>query len=488
MMFKRALLAVAIAAVALPISPLRGDETPPVAQPAVATPPAVPSLGVPPPAAPPAAAAPAEVPPANVFSGEQLEQIVAPVALYPDALLMQILMASTYPLEVVEAERWAKKDPDLKGDDIDKALAAEDWDPSVKSLTHFPTVLTRMSENLDWTKDMGDAFLGQQKDVLDAIQRMRQKAYELGNLKSTPEQNVIVEPATPPAAGETVVVQQAPPQIIKIEPAQPQVVYVPTYSSTVVYGPPPPSPYYPAVYAYPPGYVATASLLSFGMGMAVGAALWGGCDWGHHDVNVNYNYDVNRNVNRNRNNINRKPEQWRHNPQHRRGVNYRNDAVAKQYRQPGATDRAAMASARGYERPSSAQTRPASSTTGRAKSTAGATRSGRRPQGSTASQARKPPGGSTASAARQGKASQPPRASQPAAANRPAATSRPAASRDTAFGGTDSGRAQRAASARGAASRGASGGSFARDRSGLGGGGGRATGGGGRGGGGGRRR
>jgi hypothetical protein len=447
MPFTRTLVAALIAAVALPLAPVVGDEPPPAAQPPAAAPPAA----VPPTAAP-AAAAPA-APPSNVFSSEQLDQIVAPVALYPDSLLMQILMASTYPLEVIEAERWTKKNPDLKGDELDKALTDKDWDPSVKSLTHFPTVLARMSDNLDWTKDMGDAFLGQQKDVLDAIQRMRGKAYELGNLKSTPEQNVIVEPAPAKAEGQTVVVEQAPPQIIKIEPAQPQVVYVPTYSSTVIYGPPPPTVYYPAVYAYPPGYVATASLLSFGAGMAVGAALWGGCNWHSGDVNVNYNYNYNRNTNVG--NIN-KPEHWRHNPEHRKGVNYRNDAVAKKYGQPSAANRAARENARGYQRQASAQTRPASTSTGRQ-----ATRAGQQP--------------------RKG---QPPRASQRASANRPAGTSRPAAtSRDTAFGSRDSGRAQRNASARGAASRGVDRGSFASGRGGSGGGG-RSGGFGGRGGGG----
>jgi hypothetical protein len=458
MTFTRTLVAVFIAAIVLPVAPAVGDESPPVAEPTAAA---------------PAAAEPAAVPPSNVFSAEQLDQIVAPIALYPDALLMQILMASTYPLEVIEAERWTKKNPDLKGDALDKALADKGWDPSVKSLTHFPTVLVRMSDNLDWTKDMGDAFLGQQKEVLDAIQRMRHKAYELGNLKSTPEQNVIVEPAAAKAEGQTVVVQQAPPQIIKIEPAQPQVVYVPTYSSTVVYGPPPPTVYYPAVYAYPPGYVATASLLSFGAGMAVGAALWGGCNWHSGDVNVNYNYNYTRNTNVG--NIN-KPEHWRHDPQHRRGVNYRNDAVAKKYGQPGAADRAARDNARGYQRPGSAQTRPASTqagTSGRAAGGAGAKRSGARPQASTgASQARGKAGTGPASASRRPGVSQQPRANQPASANRPAGTSRPSVpSRDTAFGSAGSGGTQRAASTRGAASRGVSGGSFARDRGSFGGGG-----------------
>ncbi len=449
---KALLIAVVLSAMAVSPVLLLGEAPPPDLPPPAPAEPAA----APPPAEPPAAG-PAE--PANVFTAEQLEQMVAPVALYPDSLLMQILMAATYPLEVVEAERWVKKNPNLKGEELDKATADKGWDPSVSSLTHFPDVLTRMSDNLDWTKDIGDAFLAQQKDILDAIQRMRQKAYELGNLKSTPEQTVTVEPAPKPQ-GETVVVEQAPPQIIKIEPAQPQVVYVPTYSSTVVYGPPPPAMYYPTMYAYPPGYVATASLLSFGAGMAVGAALWGDCDWGHHEVDVNYNTNVNRNVNRgdvNRGNRGQRPQQWKHNPEHRRGVGYRNDATAKRYGQ--ASDRGRRDSARGYQRPSGAQPRQPSARTTR--------------------------GGQPSVANRAGP-------SRPAGGGRPAAATRPApapqnrpASRNTAFG-MESGRAERAASARGASSRGVDRGSFARDTGGRGGGGfgGRGGGGGGRGGGG----
>lgn len=467
------LVAAVLVATVSTAAPLLGQAPPPDMPP----PAAAPAAAVPPAAQPPAGA-PAE-PPANTFSAEQLEQMVSPIALYPDALAMQILMAATYPLEVVEADRWVKKYPNLKSEELEKALAEKKWDPSVKSLTHFPAVLTRMSDNLDWTRDMGDAFLAQQKEVLDAIQRMRQKAYELGNLKSTPEQKVIVEPAPPKA--ETVVVQQAPAQIIKIEPAQPEVVYVPTYSSTVVYGPPPPTVYYPTMYAYPPGYVATASLLSFGAGMAVGAALWSDCDWGHGDVNVDV--DTNRNVNRNvdRSKINapnrQRPEQWKHNPEHRKGVNYRNEATAKKYGGQ-ASDRARRDNARGYQRPSGAQQRPsggqqrpgsvASARPARGASGPGAD-IGSRPQPSTRER-----GGQGFDAGRAG-------------ANRPS-------QRDTAFGGARaSGRAENVASARGASSRGVDRGNFARDSGGIGGRGGGGFsgrgggGGGGRGGGGGGR-
>jgi hypothetical protein len=168
-----------------------------------------------------------------VFKTEEIEQLVAPIALYPDELVSQILMASTYPLEVVQADRWAKANKTLKGDALTKALEAQSWDPSVKSLVNFPQVLAMMSEKLDVTQKLGDAFLAQQKDVMDAIQRLRAKAQAQGNLKTTKEQTVIVEQ---PAAQTTV---------IKIEPANPQVVYVPTYNPTVVYGAWP----YPA---YPP--------------------------------------------------------------------------------------------------------------------------------------------------------------------------------------------------------------------------------------------
>ncbi len=436
---RRPFVALLICASIVPGAPVFGDAPPAAAPPAAVPPAAVPPTPQESGALP--AAVPAAIPPESLFSAEQLDQMVSPIALYPDPLLMQICMAATYPLEVVEADRWVKKNPNLKENALDKALEEKRWDPSVKSLTHFPSVLARMSDNLDWTKDLGDAFLGQQSEVLDAIQRMRRKAYELGNLKSTPEQTVTLDPPAPKETGQT-----AQPQVIKIEPAQPQVVYVPVYSSTVIYGPPPPTVYYPAVMAYPPGYVATASLLSFGAGMAVGAALWGGCNWHSHDVNVNYNYNVNRNVNRG--DINRpRPEPWRHNPQHRAGVNYRNDAVAKQYGRRSATNRAARDSARGYERPAAAQTRPAHAPRAQAPSA----RAPRPPGGATAA------GGARQNIARQGGATRPAPASQPASASR-----RPTTSRDTAFGGTDSGRTARADGARGAASRGVDRGSFAR--------------------------
>jgi len=204
----------------------------------------------------------------NPFKPEELEQIAAPIALYPDPLIAQILMASTYPLEVVQAARFAKANASLTGTQLDDALKKETWDDSVKSLVAFPQVLTMMNEKLDWTQNLGDAFLGQQKDLMDAIQRLRGKAEAAGTLKSTSEQTVTVAPAPP----QQIVVQQAPPQVITIQPANPQVIYVPTYNPTVVYGAWP-YPAYPPYYYYPPGYVAGTALLSFGIGLAVGGAL-----------------------------------------------------------------------------------------------------------------------------------------------------------------------------------------------------------------------
>lgn len=283
---------------------------------------------------------------AKPFKPEELEQIIAPVALYPDPLLAQILMASTYPLEVAQAARFAKANAQLKGDQLNEALKKQTWDDSVKSLVSFPQVLTMMDEKLDWTQKLGDAVLAQQKELMDAAQRLRAKAHAAGNLKTTAEQKVTVEPAAPPPAApptppQTVVVQQ-PPTIIKIEAANPQVVYVPTYNPTVVYGtwPYPAYPPYPPY--YPPGYVAGTALLSFGVGMAVGAAVWGDCDWhgGHADVNINQYNSYTKNVNT-ANVANQRIQQtpaqggnrgsWQHNSANRGPVPYRDQATQQRF-------------------------------------------------------------------------------------------------------------------------------------------------------------
>src|SRR5947208_1282434 len=225
----------------------------------------------------------------TIFKQEELDQILAPIALHPDPLISQILMASTYPLEVVQADRWAKQNAKLKGDALTAALEKQDWDASVKSLVNFPQVLTMMSEKLDWTVKLGDAFLADQKTVMDAVQKLRQKAYVQGSLKSNPEQKVTVEAA--PGAGSQSTGGQAAPQVIVVESASPSVVYVPTYNPTVVYGSWP-YPAYPPAYYYPPSYVAGTALVSFGVGMAMGAAwghAWGGCNWHGGDVDIDVN-------------------------------------------------------------------------------------------------------------------------------------------------------------------------------------------------------
>lgn len=298
------------------------------------------SGGTAPAAAAPAAAATAPV--AEGFSKDQLEQLVAPIALYPDALLMQILMGATYPLEVVEADRFMKANPGLKDAALEAKLKDQEWDPSVKSLCTLPDVLKNMSENLDWTQDLGDAFLGQKAELLDTVQIMRGKANEAGNLKTTEQQTVTVKED----------------KIIVIESSSPEVVYVPTYSPTVVYGAwAPPSYYYPPMYPYyPPG----AGLISFGIGMAVGGAIWGNCNWGwgHGDVDIDVNrynnFNRNTNINADRSNLSGNRASWNHDASHRKGVGYQNSKVAGQYGAQSGTSRVtrdqaqAKAQARGY--------------------------------------------------------------------------------------------------------------------------------------------
>lgn len=284
----------------------------------------------------PVAAAPAVAPQPPLFKPEEIDQLVAPIALYPDPLVAQVLMASTYPIEVVEAARWKKQNPTVEGKALEDAMLQQRWDPSVKSLTAFPQVLEMMDAQLEWTQKLGDAFLAQQGDVMEGIQRLRLRAKEAGNLESSKEQKVIVEQA-PVNVEQKVVVEQAapaaapPPQqtIIKIEQADPQVIYVPTYNPTVVYGGWP-YPSYPPYSYYPPGYVAGTALLSFGVGMAVGAALWGDCNWGHGgyghgDVDI----DINRYNEFNRTNISNK--NWEHNVDHRKGVQYRDQKTQQRY-------------------------------------------------------------------------------------------------------------------------------------------------------------
>ncbi|MBP0593105.1 DUF3300 domain-containing protein [Paraburkholderia sp. LEh10] len=220
--------------------------------------------------------------PAKV-SNQQLDSLTAPIALYPDALLAQVLMASTFPQDVDAAAAWSKANPQYKGDDAVKAVASQPWDPSVQSLVAFPQVLATMASKPDWVTQIGNAFLAQPNDVMDSVQRLRKQAQSAGNLKSSEQQKVIVEQNT-----------------IQIEPANPQVVYVPTYNPTVVYGTWP-YPAYPPVYVPPPpGYAIASGFmtgLAFGAGVAVANSLWGGFNWNSHDVNINVNRYNNINVN-----------------------------------------------------------------------------------------------------------------------------------------------------------------------------------------------
>ena len=283
---------------------------------------------------------------ARPFKPEELEQIVAPIALYPDPLVAQIFMASTYPLEVIQAARFAKTNPNLKGDALNEELKKQTWDDSVKALVGFPQVLEMMDSQLEWMQKLGDAVLAQQKDTMGAIQRLRAKAQSAGNLKSTEQQKVIVEQAEGQPQQQTV---------IRIEPASPEVIYVPTYNPTVVYGGWP-YPAYPPYYYYPPyypvGYFATAAI-AFGIGMAVGGAIWGGCNWGggNIDIDVNRQNNFNRNVNRgdrvsprdgNRGGGARGDRgTWQHNPEHRKGAQYRDSATQQKFNRGSDNARAA---------------------------------------------------------------------------------------------------------------------------------------------------
>jgi hypothetical protein len=306
-------------------------------------PPAPQQAAAPAPAQQPAAAAQPGDNDVQPFKPEELEAIVAPIALYPDPLVAQVLMASTYPLEVIQAARLMKSKPNLKDAALNDELKKYDWDDSVKSLCSFPQTLDILNEKIDWMQKLGDAFLDQRKDTMDAIQRMRAKAQAQGNLKSNEQQKVIVEQAEsapPPPAGQPPAPPPAEQTVIKIEPANPQVIYVPAYNPTVVYGSYPPA--YPPYYPYPPAYPWGAAALSFGVGMAVGAAVWGGCNWGGGDVDIDVNKSNNftNNVNRGDKATQIKNERgsgqggkdsFKHNPEHRGGAQYRDKGTQQKY-------------------------------------------------------------------------------------------------------------------------------------------------------------
>src|SRR5438105_12387600 len=255
----------------------------------------------------------------------QLDSLVAPIALYPDPLLSQTLVASTYPLEIVQLQQWLEKNNNLKGTALADAVQKQNWDPSIQAMAAFPDVVKQLGDNIAWTSDLGNAFLAQESDVMAAVQRMRAKAQGAGNLKTSQQQTV----QTQQVEGK---------QVIVVQQANPDVVYVPSYNPTVVYGPP--MYPYPPIYYPPPGYYAAGAAIAFGTGVALGAAWgghWGGwgynCGWGHNNINVNVN---NKYVNNyNRTNVNNKiasgNNNWQHNPQHRGGTPYSNKATANKY-------------------------------------------------------------------------------------------------------------------------------------------------------------
>jgi hypothetical protein len=266
---------------------------------------------------------------------DQLDSLVAPIALYPDPMLAQVLAASTYPLEIIQLQQWMEKNKDLKDQALVDALKKQNWDPSIQALAMLPDVVKRLSDDIQWTADLGNAFLAQQSDLMDAVQRMRKKAQEKGNLKTTEQQKV-----------ETKVVEEK--QVIVIEQSNPQVVYVPSYDPVYVYGPPVYP--YPPIYYPPAGYYAAGMAISFGVGLAIGAAWggWGwGCGWGHNDIDIDVNNNFNRNTNINRGgdrtnigsgnrvNPNRSGagsgSKWQHNPQHRGAAPYSDRSTANKF-------------------------------------------------------------------------------------------------------------------------------------------------------------
>ena len=253
------------------------------------------------------------------YSQGELDQMLAPVALYPDSLLSQVLMASTYPLEVVEAARWSRAHAGLVGDEAVRAAADKDWDPSVKSLLAFPQLLSRMDEKLDWTRRLGDAFLAQEAQVMDTVQQLRQRAQAAGHLLPDERQRVVAD-------GSAIV----------IEPADPRVVYVPYYDPYVVYGSWWWSAYPPVVWAPYYGYAVVRPGFWWGVGVGVTAGFfYGSMNWHHHHVNVAHvnSYYMRPPVPRYGVAVVRPiaPGRWEHNPSHRRGIAYRAPEVQKKY-------------------------------------------------------------------------------------------------------------------------------------------------------------
>lgn len=266
--------------------------------------------------------------PIEQYSPEELTQMLAPIALYPDALLSQVLMASTYPIEVIEADRWVKMRTNLEGEQLDNELLAKNWDPSVKAICHFPSILSLMSERISETTDLGNAFLAQESEVLDMVQELRAKAYSQGNLVTSPQQNVIVERET-----------------IIIEPASPEVIYVPYYDPFSVYGP----WWYPA---YPPYFWGPPGI-SYGIGFSYWPGFYFGLtysNWCYFDWHYRYVYiDVYKRPRYvHADHWAKHPGRWNHSPAHRRGVAYQDKSTARKFGQRPNPQREFRKDARGF--------------------------------------------------------------------------------------------------------------------------------------------
>jgi len=278
----------------------------------------------------------------KLLSEAELEQLVAPVALYPDPLLANVLIASTYPLEIVQAERWYEQNKDLKGDALQKALSDQNWDDSIKDLVSVSDALEMMNKDLDWTQKLGDAVLAQQSDVMNAVQALRARAKANGTLESNPQQTVtvtqaVVENNDGSSGGGGASAQSAQPQsVIAIQPTNPEKIYVPYYEPSVAYGAWPYPSYQPYYFPPPPGYrfgSALATGLAWSAGFAIGNAIWGDdINWGRNDINVNVNRNISGNT-INRNNVN--VQKWEHNSEHRRGVQYNNTQVRDKFESTG---------------------------------------------------------------------------------------------------------------------------------------------------------
>jgi Protein of unknown function (DUF3300) len=296
------------------------------------------------------------------LTADQLDALVAPIALYSDPLLSQSLVASTYPLELVQAQQWLEKNKNLKGDELTKAVEKQKWDPSVQATAVVPDLLKRLTEDITWTHNLGNAFLEQQSDAMDAVQRLRKKAKDAGKLDSSEQQKV-----------ETKVVETK--TIIEIQPTSTTVVYVPAYSPTVIWGP----MYYPYPPIYYPPYYGGA-WLGFGVGIAVGIGISGGygwgCGWGGGgNIYINNNNNFNRvnhnNINTgniNTGNINRGNSSWQHNPSHRGNAPYSSANTANKF---GGSTRDQMASRSG-----TAASNLGANRTGTSAASAGANRAG----------------------------------------------------------------------------------------------------------------